>query len=573
MMKTKKLFQYFLLSAGLLATVTACNNDDGGDGPAISNPEVTVVETGLSGAPGDTVSITANLFAPAGLRSVTVTQGSTQVATKADFAAGDINEVYTFDYTLAADASGTVALTITVTDVENRTSTGTANITVGEAPAQNIVVSTSAEGVGDVTWTANNTYELSGFVFVNSGQTLTIEPGTVIKARSGTNVNASALIVARGGRIVANGTADAPIIFTSVADDLNSTSDIAINTRGLWGGLIVLGAAPVNTAAGGTATNPVADGEAAIEGIPPTETRGVYGGTNPDDNSGELSYISIRHGGSLIGQGNEINGLTLGGVGRGTIVSYIEVWGNDDDGIEWFGGTVNTDHLAALYCQDDSFDWDSGFTSENQFWVAVQQPGFVGSDRGMELDGVAGNNLLGATFFSNPNLYNFTLIGQGAAGNTAAAFFLEEGTGGKFYNGIITQFAGGFALGTRAGAGAFSAQRLGTDLVFKNHIFFNVADGTANGIAGGVAPITNYINDPANGIAIGDPGIPVSASFDAPFGVLPAAGGLAFTTPRAPLPAAAVNGFTYAPADYLGAFGAENWLAGWTAASAYGLLQ
>ena len=176
-------------------------------------------------------------------------------------------------------------------------------------PSSNIVTITdNGSGTGTTTWTSDKVYVLDGLVFVNSGQELTIQPGTVIKGKPGTGANASALIVAKGGKINAVGTPTQPIIFTFEADPLNGS--VPLSTSGQWGGLIVLGNASLNST----------PGTSAIEGIPTTETRGIYGGTNDADNSGTLKYISIRHGGTDIGAGNEINGLTFGGVGSGTTV-------------------------------------------------------------------------------------------------------------------------------------------------------------------------------------------------------------------------------------------------------------
>ncbi|MCD4683460.1 MAG: hypothetical protein K8R86_09280, partial [Bacteroidales bacterium] len=204
-------------------------------------------------------------------------------------------------------------------------------------------------GTGTTTWKSGKTYFLEGFVFVNAGQTLTIEPGCVIKGKAGQGENASALIVSRDGKIMAEGTADNPIIFTAEADDLNGS--VSITDRGLWGGLIVLGNAKLNSA----------PGESQIEGIPTSEPRGRYGGDNDADNSGILKYVSIRHGGTDIGEGNEINGLTLGGVGSGTIIDYVEVIANKDDGVEFFGGNPQLKHILVAYVGDDSFDYDEGF--------------------------------------------------------------------------------------------------------------------------------------------------------------------------------------------------------------------
>jgi len=185
-----------------------------------------------------------------------------------------------------------------------------------------ITVTDRGQGTGTMTWNNSCTYVLDGMVFVNDGQTLTIEEGTVIKGKSGQGENASAMIVARGGKIMAEGTKTNPIIFTSEADQLRRKADgsgyenggnLPPTASGLWGGLIMLGNAVLNSS----------PGESAIEGIPTTETRGLYGGSDDTDNSGMLKYVSIRHGGTDVGAGNEINGFTLGGVGGATRIDFI----------------------------------------------------------------------------------------------------------------------------------------------------------------------------------------------------------------------------------------------------------
>ena len=139
----------------------------------------------------------------------------------------------------------------------------------------------------NVVWTADNEYILNGLVFVDPGASLTIQPGTVIKGKPGQGENSSALVVARGGKIFASATAEDPIIFTAEADDVNNPTDLPLNTRGLWGGVIILGNASLNSE----------PGETPIEGIPTTESRGIYGGNDDADNSGVFRYVSIRYGG------------------------------------------------------------------------------------------------------------------------------------------------------------------------------------------------------------------------------------------------------------------------------------
>ena len=153
---------------------------------------------------------------------------------------------------------------------------------------------------------ADTVYVLSGFVFVEDGESLTIPAGTIIKSQTGQGVDASALIVARGGMIDAVGTAAAPIIFTSINDNADDPNDLPIDARGLWGGVILLGKARINTA----------DSVGQVEGIPTTEPRGAYGGQDDEDNSGTMKYVSIRYGGSKLGEGDEINGLTFGAGGQ-----------------------------------------------------------------------------------------------------------------------------------------------------------------------------------------------------------------------------------------------------------------
>jgi|GEM_PF-240389 len=255
----------------------------------------------------------------------------------------------------------------------------TLNINTCECDKNDVVVSGTI--TTDATWTSDRIYELAGKVVVDNGATLTIEPGALIKGREGNGSLASALIIARGSMINACGTADAPIIFTSELDDISLGekigSNLNENSRELWGGLIVLGAAPISAKDGDTETQ--------IEGIPADETYGLYGGDQSNDNSGSLCYISIRHGGALIGADNEINGLTLGGVGAGTSINNIEVVANLDDGIEFFGGTVNVENALVAYQGDDAIDIDMNYSGTiNNVYIIH---GGDDTDEAFEIDG------------------------------------------------------------------------------------------------------------------------------------------------------------------------------------------
>ena len=255
----------------------------------------------------------------------------------------------------------------------------------------------------DQTLVAGNIYILDGRVTVPNGKILTIPAGTVIKGSPGTGADASALLVARGGKIYALGTAERPIIMTYQADKIQADGTYATNAerpgadvRGQWGGFIVLGHAP------GSFKNDVK--QVQIEGIPTDDINGLYGGDNSNDNSGVMEYVSIRYGGSDIGEGNEINGLTLGSVGSQTIINNIEVINNKDDGIEFFGGTVNASNLMVWGQGDDAIDIDQAYMGTIYNSIVVLTGA---SDHGLEIDGPEGS-LDGGFTLTNTTIYGAT---------------------------------------------------------------------------------------------------------------------------------------------------------------------
>ncbi len=330
----------------------------------------------------------------------------------------------------------------------------------------NITVTDKGEGTGDYTFTSDKVWVLNGLVFVNDGQILTIEAGTLIKGKPGTSENASALIVARGGKINAVGTALSPIVFTAEADNYEGTG-INAGITGQWGGIIILGKAVTNNSTV----------EKAIEGIATGETRGLYGGTDDADNSGILKYVSIRHGGTNIGADNEINGLTLGAVGSGTTIDYIEVAANADDGIEFFGGSVMVKHALVAGCSDDSYDYDEGFHGKGQFWVSIHNSE---SDRGGEHDGGPSDNETGNPY-STPVIYNATYIA--AAGNGSKTVSLRDNAGGTYKNSIFTDFAAGLDieyLQDDKGDMTGCSFKMWEDdyLNIENNVFWNIAGQT-----------------------------------------------------------------------------------------------
>ena len=262
-------------------------------------------------------------------------------------------------------------------------------------------VSVSGFLTEDQTWTNDRFWILEGKTYVQDDVTLTIEPGTIIKGSPSSGANASALIVAQGGTIIADGTADQPIIFTAEADNIalgeTAGTNLGINDRQLWGGVLVLGNAPGSFSGDAPSIQ--------VEGIPADEP-GLYGGGNPNDSSGILNYISIRHGGAVIGSDNEINGLTLGGVGNGTTVSNIEVVANLDDGVEWFGGTVDSSNILVWGVGDDGLDLDEAYSGTVSNAVTIQENV---SDHAFEIDGPAGS------FQDSFTIENVTMFGDSSS--------------------------------------------------------------------------------------------------------------------------------------------------------------
>jgi len=288
-----------------------------------------------------------------------------------------------------------------------------------------------------VIWTANKSYVLNGMVFVEEGAELYIEAGTVIKAQDGSGNNASGLVISQGGKIFAEGTPTKPIIFTSILDDLKG--NLTYEDRGLWGGIILLGKARTNNAT-------VRQVEGVNEIVGAGDNRANYGGDDDDDNSGVLRYVSIRHTGKAVGDqaGNEIQGLTLGAVGRGTVIEYVESFASDDDGYEWFGGTVDAKYLVSAFAADDGFDWDEGFRGRGQFWFVIQ--GTDAAGRMAEMDGAIGDEQ--GSPYSKPVLSNVTYLGDGkdntaqVSGDGSQGLIFRDNSGAEYYNSIFGDFKG-----------------------------------------------------------------------------------------------------------------------------------
>jgi hypothetical protein len=488
-----------------------------------------------------------------------------------------------------------------------------------------------------VKWTSNNTYFVRDKLFIPRGTTLTIEPGTKVYFSidgNGTSVKADdavgAITACRGGKLIADGTATAPIIFTTdreyeIVSGLDSPidGDVTVNTTpltsanaGLWGGIVLLGQAYCSF----VNSSGVNAGTVQIEGFAPASSSSHEGGgdTIPDatqygvsnnfprkddDNSGIVRYCSIRHGGYEFAAGREINGLTLGGVGSGTTIEFVEVYANLDDGIEFFGGRVSANNLIVAFAQDDMLDMDEGYRGTVQFVLCVQNPG--DADGGGELDGV-GNNFAGhptissggTLHHSKPIVYNATVIGAGADNTKTqiptrgtpgtkhvnwekgnAAFIMEDYFNGEYYNSVYTDFAMGVIrfVDTLNVSPNFIQANISNNVVIQNCTFGNFgtfsgspATSDADYITGAsrISDVYDLVYDgfgnPLNGnTPTGTNPMFTTYTRDASTNVLTALNPV--PAPGSPLLTAPLSGGAPKKVSYRGAFGPEgNWAVGWT---------
>lgn len=387
----------------------------------------------------------------------------------------------------------------------------------------------------DTTWSADNIYVLGAPIYV-TGATLTIEPGTTVMGDGGAN----ALIVTTTGRLVADGTADQPIVFTSANPE-------AARSPGDWGGIVMLGNASLNVPGG---TN-------NIEGLDPGEARGQYGGDDDTHDCGTLRYVRIEWAGFLFGDDNELNGLTLGGCGSDTTLEYIQVHGGLDDGIEFFGGTADLKWAVVTQVGDDSLDWDQGYHGNVQFFVAQQSTG----NRGIEADNLGDDETV--TPRSAPLVSNITLIGANQAEQQGMR--LRAGTAGMIRNALVTDFGGEDCV--RVDGSVSVTQANEGNLVVSQSIINGCADREGSPSYFRFTPddgdTLEFTGDWESGNSFDvDVQLADALNLDAP-GFVPAAGSMA-----ADLGGPVHEGaFFDASATYVGAFepGGTDWTAGWTA--------
>ena len=268
------------------------------------------------------------------------------------------------------------------------------------------------------TLNSDTVYTITGIVVVDDGASLTIPAGTTVLGS--TTVQPSALIVRQGGQLFSLGTAEAPVIFTSANEE-------GSRKRGDWGGVVINGRSQCNFPAGQCV------GEGAS---------GPYGGDVLDDNSGTITFTRIEFAGYEVSFGNELNALTLNGVGSSTTIHHVQVHYGSDDGVELFGGTVDLKYILATGISDDSFDYSTGWSGRGQFWIAQQDPD--DGDNGFEVDG--NEDDYNATPLTDPLIYNVTLVGKGldgvggTDGESVDGLRLRRGTGGDIFNAIVVGF-------------------------------------------------------------------------------------------------------------------------------------
>lgn len=417
-----------------------------------------------------------------------------------------------------------------------------------DTPNGGAVVRVNDNITSSTTWEAKNVYVLPRLkqVFVEPGATLTIEPGTVIQGEQG-----SVLVITRGAKIMAEGTKDKTILFTSSQPNGQKSG-------GWWGGLLVLGAAPINT------NKATGSDEATFEAFTSAIPEGKFGGTNPADSSGTLKYVRIEFAGFNFVADREFNNLTFCGVGSGTVVDYVQVHGGSDDGVEFFGGTVDVKHIVSSQNQDDGFDTDNGWRGRAQFVIVqnISHPATLPeASNGYESDNHGTQASYTQDPRTEPTVYNVTLIGDHAyTGVASFAGVFRRGTGGHYFNHIFYNFPKGPEFRDPETKAQLDANKL----EIKNSIFFNNDASPTNfppPQATGDIDESAYINTAhADQINV-DPGLVADAmSKTAPnFKPMPSSSALSGgATPPS-------DGFFDTSATFIGAVGDVDWTAGWTA--------
>lgn len=411
----------------------------------------------------------------------------------------------------------------------------------------------------DMTLKADTRYKLKGFVFVKDGATLSIEPGTVIV---GDKLSKATLVITRTGRIEANGTPSAPIVFTSEFEP-------GLRNAGDWGGIVLLGKAPVN----------VDGGEAKVEGgVTPTDASKEkeyiwYGGSEPGHSSGSMKYVRIEFAGIAFSPDNEINSLTLAGVGSGTTISHIQVYRAGDDAFEWFGGTVNCDHLIATYTVDDDFDTDLGYSGQVQFALVQRARNIADVSGSNAFESDNNGNGTTATPQTSPVFSNVTIVGpyeadifSGISFNYQHGVQIRRNSSLSLHNSLILGFPVGLYIDNTKGEPTSANITAGT-LKFNNNIIAGCKDPlktsapyTLDEMSAWISSSNNQILPSTLDVGLADP-YKFSSSISSKIG----RPDFRLTPGSIALSGANFSGLTgFVEVSYLGAFDAFNdWTEGW----------
>jgi hypothetical protein len=559
-----------LLLAGLLITMlysvilTGCkeNKDDDDDDPiAGAVPSLVLTAAQASGTPGSSVNTSVTINAPEGIKKLTIFKNGTPLQ--------DINYNYektaTYSFTYPIESNLTAGTTINIAfeavdSLDRKSDQKTFTITVDVTPAKEII-QVSGDITTTTTFTANKIWRINNIVKVTDGVTLTIEPGTIVFGASDTQ---GTLVVMRGGKLIADGTSNAPIVFTS---------DKAAGTRsaGDWGGIIICGKAPNNQ---GTSVN--------LEGM----TGISYGGNVSADNSGTLRYVRIEFAGKVIQDNKEINSLTLASVGSGTIIENVQCSFGLDDSFEFFGGTVNAKRIVSYRTRDDDIDIDNGHVGFIQFALCLRDAstGDIFLSNGLEIDNDGGGT--NSAPYTQPVLSNISVIGgKYTADNTVSAYLqnaahIRRNSMPTLYNSLFTGFpAGIFIDDTKPGA---SQHALDGNLQIRNVILAGV-ENWGNNNWGGSTNNTNAHIKQAGTVAPGfvattwfstvlfnnskldkwqETGIDQSLYTSNTPIVTPAPGSMILTAAKWDN-ALKASGSFFEKVAFAGAFGTENWSQDW----------
>ncbi|MCX6193073.1 MAG: polymer-forming cytoskeletal protein, partial [Cytophagales bacterium] len=460
------MFKVFAVLAVFAVTLTGCQKEE----EVFPLPTVSSSGT-LAGIIGATVQVKATINAPAGIKSITVLKNGAAFDSKV--LAGEKTYEYIKDYVVDGTAGTNVNFTIQVTDNKNQVSSLVAiPVAVSAIPPKTIV---DIEGVieGNVTWTANKIYRLKGFVRVGEELVagtvtkvgnLTIEAGTTIIGDIATK---GTLVIHRGSKLNAVGTAAAPIVFTS-------GQAVGARNPGDWGGVVLCGKAINNQGA-----------NIELEGA----YKGFHGGTTNDDNSGTLKYVRIEYAGVPIIPNAEINSLTMGSVGSGTTLEYVQASYGLDDSFEWFGGTVNAKYLIAYKGTDDDFDADFGWSGTVQFALGYRDGNLAdgSGSNGFEVDNDANGSA--NTPFTSPTFANVSIVGPRGSNTSYVDLNFQNGAQLrrnnkiKIYNTFITGYPTGLYIDSQKGSA--KANALAGDLVTKNVVIAGTASHGTGGFGGG----------------------------------------------------------------------------------------